>query len=85
MQGNWGQSLEGWLRVIAFQDQGMAFLPGYLGRGGLEDEGDKLRNRLHRKHGKGKAMGVLTHKLGRTIYYMLLRKKPFDMERFLAA
>lgn len=46
---------------------------------------DKLRNRLHRKHGKGKAMGVLTHKLGRTIYYMLLRKKPFDMERFLAA
>ena len=46
---------------------------------------DKLRNRLLRKHGKGKAMGVLTHKLGRTIYYMLLRRKPFDMERFLAA
>jgi transposase len=46
---------------------------------------EKLRNRLHRKHGKGKAMGVLTHKLGRTIYYMLLRKKPFDLERFLAA
>jgi len=46
---------------------------------------DKLRNRLQRKHGKGKSMGVLTHKLGRTIYYMLLRRKPFDMERFLAA
>jgi hypothetical protein len=46
---------------------------------------DKLQGRLQRKHGKGKAMGVLTHKLGRTIYYMLLRKKPFDMERFLAA
>lgn len=46
---------------------------------------DKLRNRLHRRHGKGKAMGVPTHKLGRTIYCMLLRKKPFDMERFLAA
>lgn len=46
---------------------------------------DRLRNRLQRRHGKGKAMGVLTHKLGRTIYYMLLRKKPFDMERFLAA
>jgi len=46
---------------------------------------DRLRNRLQRKHGKGKAMGVLTHKLGRTIYYMLLRKKPFNMERFLAA
>lgn len=46
---------------------------------------DKLQSRLQRKHGKGKAMGVLAHKLGRTIYYMLLRKKPFDMERFLAA
>lgn len=45
----------------------------------------KLQGRLQRKHGKGKAMGVLTHKLGRTIYYMLLRKKTFDMERFLAA
>ncbi len=30
-------------------------------------------------------MGVLCHKIGRTIYYMLLRRKPFDMERFLAA
>jgi transposase len=46
---------------------------------------DKLRNRLQRKHGKGKAIGVLTHKIGRTIYYMLLRRRPFDMERFLAA
>lgn len=46
---------------------------------------DKLRSRLQRKHGKGKAMGVLCHKIGRTIYYMLLRRKPFDMERFLAA
>lgn len=46
---------------------------------------DKLQSRLQRKHGKGKAMGVLAHKLGRTIYFMLLRKKPFDMERFLAA
>ena len=46
---------------------------------------DRLRNRLLRKHGKGKSMSVLAHKLGRTIYYMLLRRQPFDMERFLAA
>jgi len=46
---------------------------------------DTLRGRLDRKHGKRKAMGVLTHKLGRTIYYMLLRKKPFNLERFLTA
>ena len=43
------------------------------------------RGRLRRKHGKGKAMGVLSHKLGRTIYYMLKRGKPFDLERFVAA
>jgi transposase len=46
---------------------------------------DRLRNRLVRKHGKGKSMSVLAHKIGRTIYYMLLRRQPFDMERFLAA
>lgn len=46
---------------------------------------ERLMNRLRKKHGKAKAMGVLAHKLGRTIYYMLLRRKPFDLERFLAA
>lgn len=45
----------------------------------------KLMNRLRRKHGKGKALGVLSHKLGRTIFFMLKRKKPFDLERFVAA
>jgi hypothetical protein len=45
----------------------------------------KLMNRLRRKHGKGKALGVLSHKLGRTIFFMLKRKKPFDLERFIAA
>ena len=53
----------------------------------LQRHGDveRLMNRLRRKHGKGKSLSVLAHKLGRTIYYMLLRGKPFDMERFLAA
>ena len=50
-----------------------------------QQEIQKLMNRLRRKHGKGKAMGVLSHKLGRTIYYMLKRGKPFDLERFVAA
>ena len=45
----------------------------------------KFMDRLRRKHGKGKALGVLSHKLGRTIYFMLKRQKPFDLERFLAA
>ena len=45
----------------------------------------KLMNRLRRKHGKGKALGVLSHKLGRTIFHMLKRGKPFALERFVAA
>jgi len=48
-------------------------------------DAQRLMKRLQRKHGKGKALSVLAHKLGRTIYYMLLRRKPFDMERFVAA
>lgn len=45
----------------------------------------RLMNRLQRKHGKGKALSVLAHKLGRTIYFMLRRKTPFNMERFMTA
>lgn len=48
-------------------------------------DAQRLMNRLRRKHGPGKSLGVLAHKLGRTIYFMLLRRKPFDMERFMAA
>ncbi len=38
---------------------------------------------LERKHGKGKALTVLAHKLARAVYYMLTRDKAFDMRRFL--
>lgn len=37
------------------------------------------------KHGKPKALSILAHKLGRTVYYLLLRDEAFDMQRFLAA
>jgi len=40
--------------------------------------------RLESKHNTGKALGILTHKMGRAIYYMLKRKEPFDMKAFLA-
>jgi len=43
----------------------------------------KLYDRLARKHGKGKARTLLAHKLGRAVYYMLLRGQVFDQERFL--
>jgi len=48
------------------------------------DELKKRRERLERKHGKGKSLAILAHKLGRTVYFMLKRKRAFQMERFLA-
>lgn len=40
--------------------------------------------RLERKYNKGKALGILSHKLGRAIYFMLKNKEAFDMQRFFA-
>ena len=48
-------------------------------------EGKKLLVRLEQKHGKGKALSILAHKIGRAVYYMLARGTVFSMERFLAA
>jgi transposase len=39
--------------------------------------------RLEKKHGQGKALTILAHKLARAVYYMLKRKTAFDMEQFL--
>ncbi len=39
--------------------------------------------RLASKHGKGKALAILSHRLGRAVYYMLKNQEPFDEERFL--
>jgi transposase len=43
----------------------------------------KLHNRLARKHGNGKARTLLAHKLGRSVYHMLLRGQVFDIKRFV--
>ena len=40
--------------------------------------------RLTQKHGKGKALGILSHRLGRTVYFMLRRGEYFDEQRFLS-
>jgi transposase len=45
--------------------------------------GSKYFARIEKKHGKGKALSILAAKLGRAVYYMLLRKKPFDLQRFV--
>ncbi len=48
-------------------------------------DGLRYKRRLEQKHGKSKALSIIAHRLGRTVYYMLLRKKAFDMQKFLAA
>ncbi len=45
--------------------------------------GRKYFARIEKKHGKGRALSILAAKLGRAVYYMLLRKKPFDIKRFV--
>lgn len=48
-------------------------------------EGQKLVARLEKKHGKGKALSILAHKIGRAAYYMLVRGTMFSMDKFLPA
>jgi transposase len=48
-------------------------------------EGKKLIARIEKQHGKGKALSILAHKIGRAVFYMLSRGTVFSMEKFLAA
>jgi transposase len=45
--------------------------------------GHKYLARFEKKHGKGKALTILAHKLARAVYYMLKRDTVFDMQKFL--
>jgi transposase len=45
--------------------------------------GQKLLARLRRKHGKGKSLSILAHKLGRAVYYMLSHHRTFVTQQFL--
>jgi transposase len=45
--------------------------------------GQKILAQLEHRHGKGKALTVLAHKLARAVYYRLKRQTVFDMETFL--
>jgi hypothetical protein len=38
---------------------------------------------LENKHGQGKALTILAHKLARAVYSMLLRDTVFEMDTFL--
>jgi transposase len=45
--------------------------------------GQKYLARLVKKHGKGKALTVMAHKLARAVYYMCKRDTAFDLDKFL--
>jgi len=47
--------------------------------------GKKLLAEIEKKHGKGKALSILAHKIGRAVFYMLARGTVFSMDRFRAA
>jgi transposase len=43
----------------------------------------KYKAKLQRKPGKGKALSILAHKVGRAVYYMLKKKESFNIDKFL--
>jgi transposase len=61
----------------AFSEAAQLFLRG-------NEPGQKYFQRLVAKYGKGKALSVLAHKLGRAVYYMLKRNEAFDVGLFLS-
>jgi transposase len=46
-------------------------------------QGQQCLTRLEKKHGKGKALTLLAHKLARAVYYMLRRGTVFEMDTCL--
>jgi transposase len=60
----------------AFSEAAVLFLRNH-------PHGQTYLTRLEKKHGKGKALTVLAHKLARAVYHMLKRQTAFDIRRFL--
>ena len=52
---------------------------------GHSEMAKKYIARKQKRYGKGKAMSVMAHKIGRTLFYMLKRKEPFDQNKFFAS
>ena len=49
-------------------------------------ESEKVKEyhlRLKSKHGKPKALAILSHRIGRAAYFILKNKQAFDMNKFL--
>lgn len=61
----------------AFSEAAVLFLRG-------NPAAQKAIARLASKHGKGKALSILAHRLGRAVYVMLTKRQPFEQARFMA-
>ncbi len=61
----------------AFSEAATLFLRG-------NPAGKGLIERLRRKHGKAKTKGILAAKIGRAVYFMLLRKEAFNINKLTA-
>ena len=59
----------------AFSEAAVLFIRG-------NKQAKKYLDKHANKHGKGKALSILAHKLGRAVYFMLKNRKPFDQELF---
>ena len=62
----------------AFSEAAVLFLRG-------NPQGQHYLKRIENKHGKRKALSILAHRLGRTVYYLLKKKRTFSMDAFLKA
>jgi transposase len=62
----------------AFSEAAVRFLRHATG-------GKRFLTAIEKKHGKGKALSILAHKIGRAVFYMLSRAPVFSLEKFMAA
>lgn len=74
--GNSGKKIGNAHLKWAFSEAAKLFIKG-------NEPGKKYLDRLANKHGKGKALSILAHKLGRAVYFILKNKEPFDQMKFL--
>jgi transposase len=75
--GTSGKTIENAHLKWAFSEAAVLFLKNNA-------PAQKYLAKLATQHGKGKALSILAHKLGRAVYFMLKQQVAFDQAKFLA-
>lgn len=75
MSGTGGKKIGNAHLKWAFGEAAALFLKG-------NEKGKKMKQRLVNKHGKAKALSIIAHKLGRSVYFMLKNKEAFSPAMF---